>query len=104
MDKRTNKRDPVTVNLRPGGGPNHMARVMGEKPKNSKTTLVRLMKYIGSNKKYFFTIVAIICLSSAISIVAPLIQGKAIDTMESANVKLFFAILFTLGGIYLTQS
>ncbi|MBE6649477.1 MAG: ABC transporter ATP-binding protein [Ruminococcaceae bacterium] len=104
MDKRTNKRDPVTVNLRPGGGPNHMARVMGEKPKNSKTTLIRLMKYIGSNKKYFFTIVAIICLSSAISIVAPLIQGKAIDTMESENVKLFFAILFTLGGIYLTQS
>ncbi len=104
MDKQQNKKDPVTINLRPGGGPNHMARVMGEKPKNSKATLLRLMKYIGSNKKYFFTIVFIITISATISIIAPMIQGKAIDSMKSENAKAFYAILFTLGGIYITQS
>jgi len=104
MDKQQNKKDPVTINLRPGGGPNHMARVMGEKPKNSKATLFRLMKYIGSNKKYFFTIVFIITISATVSIIAPMIQGKAIDSMESENAKAFYAILFTLGGIYITQS
>ncbi len=104
MDKHQNKKDPVTVNLRPGGGPNHMARVMGEKPKDSKTTLLRLMKYIGSNKKYFFTIVFIITISASISIIAPMIQGKAIDNMKNENTKVFFAILLTLGCIFITQS
>ncbi len=104
MDKRPNKKDPVTINLRPGGGPNHMARVMGEKPKNSKATLLRLMKYIGSNKKFFFTIVFIITISASISIIAPMIQGKAIDNMKNENTKVFFAILITLGGIFITQS
>lgn len=104
MDKRTNRKDPVTINLRPGGGPNHMARVMGEKPKNTKATLVRLMKYIGSNKKYFFSIVAVITLSAMISIVAPMIQGKAIDNMSNSNTKVFYAILLTMGGIFITQS
>lgn len=104
MDKRPNRRDPVTVNLRPGGGPNHMARIMGEKPKNSKKTLFRLIKYVGSNKKYFFAIISVICISSLISIIAPLVQGKAIDAIEDKNTKVLFAILITLGGIYLTQA
>ncbi len=104
MDKRPMKKDPITVNLRPGGGPNHMARVMGEKPKNTKATLLRLMKYIGSNKKYFFSIVAVISLSATISIIAPMVQGKAIDNMKNDDTKVFFAILLTLGCIFLTQS
>lgn len=104
MDQQRNKKDPVTVNLRPGGGPNHMARVMGEKPKNTKDTLIRLMKYIGSNKKFFFAIVAVICVSALISIIAPMVQGKAIDAIKEKNLKLLFTILATMAGIYITQS
>lgn len=104
MDKRQNTKEPITVNLRPGGGPNHMARVMGEKPKNTKVTVLRLIKYIGSNKKLFFIILSVICVSSCISIIAPLIQGKAIDNLDNQNTKVFFTILLTLGGIFLTQS
>jgi ATP-binding cassette subfamily B protein len=39
-----------------------------------------------------------------ISIVAPMIQGKAIDNMSNSNTKVFYAILLTMGGIFITQS
>ncbi len=105
MDKREKNQSP-DLNFRPGGGgpKNHMARVMGEKPKNSKATLSRLLKYIGSNKKYLFAIIAVITLSAILSIIAPMVQGKAIDEMDNTESKIFFSILLTLLGIYLTQS
>lgn len=65
---------------RGGGGPMG-GRLFGEKPKDRKGTLIRVMKYLGSNKAYLAILLVIVFITSFISILSPVLSGLVIDKM-----------------------
>ncbi len=65
---------------RGGGGPMG-GRLFGEKPKDSKKTLLRVLKYLGSNKVYLFILVFIVFITSILSLATPILSGAAIDAI-----------------------
>lgn len=66
----------------PGGGPRGMnARVMGEKPKDTKGTLFKLMKYIGKSKYLLILLLLAVVATTVLSLAGPSLQGKAIDAI-----------------------
>lgn len=81
LDKYSNKMSNLELmrargNRGPAGG-----RMFGEKAKDKKGTLKRLVKYLSFNKKYLIAIFAIVILSSAASLISPVLQGNAIDSI-----------------------
>ena len=67
----------------PGGGRGPMgARVNGEKPKNAKKTLTRLLKYIGKSKVLIITLIIIMAVVTVTDLAGPALQGAAIDTIS----------------------
>ena len=60
-------------------GPGPMMNV--EKPKNTKDTLSRLLKYLGTAKTVFILLVVFAVIVSATSLVGPILQGDAIDAL-----------------------
>lgn len=68
---------------RPGGPGGPMAaRMNSEKPKNTKETLFRILKYIGKNKLILIMLVVLMAMITAIDVVGPSLQQKAIDTIS----------------------
>lgn len=65
----------------PGRGGPMGGRLFGEKPKNTKKTLGRVLKYLGSNKAYLIILIIIVFITSIISISTPVLSGAAIDSM-----------------------
>ena len=63
------------------GGPMG-ARVNGEKPKNMKRTLVRLLKYIGKSKLLVIALVSIMGIVTLADLAGPAFQGEAINTIK----------------------
>lgn len=74
-------------NSRPGGPMG--ARMMKEKPKDVKKTLKRLVGYIGASKYLFFSLLAMVIITTLFNLVGPYLQGIAIDsiTIDVANGK-----------------
>lgn len=68
-----------------GGGRNNMSRVNGEKPKNTKETLLRLSKYIGRSRYILIALLALTFLIAVIELTGPLLQGNAIDAIEAVH-------------------
>ncbi len=68
----------------PGGRPGGPmgARVNKEKPKNVKTTLKRLIKYIGKSKLLILLLVLIMVAVTVCDLAGPALQGAAIDTVK----------------------
>lgn len=79
-----NSPPPIVPMRGPGRGRGGPGRGMGmpvEKPKNMKRTLKRLIGYIGKSRNIFFTLMlAMICIT-LLSLVAPSLQGDAIDAI-----------------------
>ncbi len=72
---------------RPGGGPGGpggpmQQRMHAEKPQNMMNTLKRLFRYIGKSKYFLISLLMIMLFSTGLTIVAPLLQGEAIDTIK----------------------
>lgn len=68
---------------RPGGPGGPMgARVNSEKPKNTKGTLFRILKYIGKNKLILIMLIVLMAMITVIDVVGPMFQQKAIDTIS----------------------
>ena len=65
-----------------GRGPRHM---FTEKPKNMKGSLIRLIKYLASFKNILFAMIFIILISTASSIVSPIIQRNITDAIDTNN-------------------
>jgi ABC-type multidrug transport system fused ATPase/permease subunit len=65
---------------RGGGGPMG-GRLFGEKPKDSKKTLGRVIKYLGSSKTYLVILIFIVFITSLASIITPVLSGAAIDAI-----------------------
>lgn len=74
----------------PGGGPRNMnARIMREKPKDAKKTLVKLMKYIGRSKYLLLLLLFVVIGTTVLNLSTPALQGLAIDdiTVDLVNGK-----------------
>ncbi len=82
---------------RRGPGP----QMIVEKPKNMKATLLRLIRYIGKNRRSFFTLLVVTLLITATNLIAPALQQRAIDSIEGDLTQqlvwmLIFMLLFYL--------
>ena len=80
-----------------GRGPRNM---FTEKPKNMKSALTRLIKYLASFKTTLIFMVFIILIATASSIVSPIVQRNITDAIDKSNNDLFITLLFALGTCY----
>ncbi|MBQ3528026.1 MAG: ABC transporter ATP-binding protein [Clostridia bacterium] len=64
---------------RRGGGPRH--GMPGEKPKNIKATIVKLLKYIGKSKYQLIALIVIMLITTGLSLIGPALQGAAINVI-----------------------
>ena len=85
------KEAPV-VNMRPGGpggpggrrgGPPGM--MPGEKPKNLRATLSRILTYIGKNRRLIIAMLAVMLVATLLNVIAPTIQANAIDSIATVS-------------------
>lgn len=94
----------------PGGPPGRHSRLNGEKPKNGKKTLAKLLRYIGRSKYIFFALMAVMLIITGLNLAAPSIQQRAIDfitiTEKRLNVDLggLGRSLVLLGVVYAASS
>mgnify|MGYP000876283000 FL=1 len=94
----------------PGGPPGRHSRINGEKPKNGKKTLAKLLRYIGRSKYIFFALMAVMLIITGLNLAAPSIQQRAIDfitiTEKRLNVDLggLGRALVLLGVVYAASS
>ena len=103
---------PPMPPMGPGGrgGPRNEARINGEKPRNARMTLVKLMRYIGRNKYLFFALIAVMLLITLLGLAAPKIQQIAIDCMTLTDERLnvdtqkLIKTLIALGCVYGAQA
>lgn len=79
---------------RPGGGPRGRVMIV-EKPKNMKNTIKRLVKYIGTNKKLFFSLLLMVLIVTVLNLIGPYLQGGAIDSITLDREKAKFDIDYT---------
>lgn len=80
---KTNDKPQMQIGPRgPGGGPGGMnARMMREKPKDVKGTLMKLVKYIGRSKYLVILLLLAVILTTILNLTGPSLQGKAIDAI-----------------------
>lgn len=76
------KNDPPVIPMGPrrGGGP-MSARLNAEKPKHTKQTVARLLRYIGRSGWILAALLTIMLLVTAADVIGPFFQAKAIDTI-----------------------
>lgn len=94
----------------PGRGP-MAGRINVEKPKNTKQTIIRLLKYLGKSKLTLCTLLILMLAITFIDVSGPLFQQKAIDTISFAKdglnvdfnkMKLYLiimAVIFTISAL-----
>ena len=94
-----------------GGPPPHQRMAMPtEKAKDSKKTIKRLLSYIGKNKYLMIALLCIMLFITVLNLVAPFIQGMAIDKITLSENRLqvdlegMIYCLIALGGVYLSNS
>ncbi len=68
----------IPMGPRRGGGP-MSARMNAEKPKNTKKTVIRLLRYIGSSGILLVLLLAIMLAVTAAEVAGPYFQAEAID-------------------------
>ena len=104
-----NERPPMRMMGR-GGPPPHERMLMAEKPKNTKGTLKRLVGYIGKNRYLMILLLSVMLIITVLNLVAPYLQGLAIDKITVSNQRLNVDIsgmlycLIALGCVYLVNS
>ena len=83
MKNTQNNETPPIIPLGPrrGGGP-MAARMNAEKPKHTKQTLVRLLRYVGKSGVILAALLAIMVAVTAAELLGPFFQAKAIDTVR----------------------
>ena len=81
---------PVGPGGRPGGRPGGPmgARLNAEKPKNTKKTLIRLIRYIGKSGAVLIALMGIMLVVTLVEILNPFFQQKAIDAITISEGRL----------------
>lgn len=93
-----------------GGPPPHMRMMNTEKPKDAKGTIKRLVGYIGRNKYLMIALIAIMLVVTLLGLIAPFLQGLAIDNITisdnrlQVNIQGMIYCLIGLGAVYLLNS
>lgn len=91
---------PIGGRRGPGGGGPMSARMNAEKPKNTKQTLLRLVRYIGNSKFVLIALLVIMLFVTVADLLGPFFQARAIDTISIQDGKLTVdrgAMVFYLG-------
>ena len=65
----------------PGGGGPMGGRVNVEKPKNTKATIGRLIKYIGKSKYSVLALLLMVIVVTLVNLAGPALQATAIDAI-----------------------
>lgn len=85
------RREPANTMMigrdgRPGGGPGRGGPMAGrmavQKPKNTKKTIIRLVKYIGKSRATLISLLVIMAVITLLELFGPMMQSNAIDTFE----------------------
>ncbi len=83
-----------------GGAPKHMGGMINmEKPKNTKKTVLRLMKYIGSSKWLLLGLLVTVIFVTLATIAAPEFQGNAMDILDTEAGTVNFELLYKTAGL-----
>lgn len=91
------------VNFRRGpGGPRGMAQPI-EKPEDALKTLSRLMVYFARAKKLLISLLAAVIMVTLVALIAPSLQGKAIDCIKEHEWNRLYVCAACLMGAYLAN-
>jgi len=87
QSNRPSRGTPPMIELGPrrGGGP-MAARLNAEKPKHTKRTVLRLLRYIGKSSILLLILLGIMLAVTAAELLGPFLQAKAIDTIHTDEV------------------
>ena len=85
-----------------GGGPGALGRAV-EKPKDVKNTLLRLLSYFSDSKKLLLFLMIAVIIVTLTSLVAPALQGEAIDGIKEREWDRLPSLLMLLLCAYLVQ-
>ena len=95
-EQKNTPREMPKIELRPGRGGGMMnARVNREKPKNTRKTLKRLLRYIGASRYILILLIVFTVLITVFDLLGPMMQQKAIDKISKNSAE---ARLATLDG------
>ncbi len=97
-ENRQNDRPMVQMGPRRGGPHGPMVR---EKPKNTKATLKKLIKYIGKSKYLLLALLVTVTLVAALTLAGPALQAEAISTItiDAEGMRVDFDRLYTIVAI-----
>lgn len=73
----------------------------GEKPKNIKATLLRILSYLGKNRRLIAVMMIVMLFATLLNVIAPTIQAKAIDAIVSPETGSLMMWLIVLAVVYL---
>ena len=95
------KGDAPQMNFRgPGrGGPSRMGAAV-EKPADAKKTLSRLLKYFSRSKYLLIMLLIAVVFVTAAALLAPALQGEAIDDIDLRKWNGLYTCLIVLGIVY----
>ena len=74
-----------------------------EKPVNAGKTLARLLKYFKGNKRLLFSLMAAVILVTLAALLAPALQGDAIDFIAKADWSSLYKCLIILAVVYIAN-
>ena len=98
-----NKTQTVNFRGRPGGPPGRMMGQTVEKAENVKSTVLRLLQYFKKTKKLLILLLAsVVCVTLA-GLLAPSLQGKAIDSIAERNWDTLYGCVGVLLVVYLAN-
>jgi len=96
---------PMGPGRGPGrGGPGGRYAQTVEKPKNAGQTLKRLVKYFKKEINMVVSLIVVVVVVVALSIVAPNLQSKAIDSITVGEFEALPRILVIMLGVYLVSA
>lgn len=111
MNQRREQGPPMGMPGRGGRGPGGPgARMMVEKPKDTKKVLKKLINYIAGNKYLFYMLLLVMLVITILSLAIPSLQGEAINAIhiENGEIRLekekFILMLALLAGAYVMSS
>ena len=102
-NSNSNKVPTVNFRGRPGGPPGRAMGQTVEKAENVKSTVVRLLEYFKKAKRLLFLLLAsVVCVTIA-ALLAPSLQGQAIDYISEKNWNALYICVVVLLIVYLAN-
>ena len=76
----------------------------GEKPKNLKGTLKRILSYIGKNRRLIIAMLAVMLCATLLNVIAPTIQANAIDAIAKLDAGTLIMWLVVMAVVYFSSA